>query len=76
MPRTTLDIDASVLRMLKRRQRVEGKSLGQLASELLAVALHSDPEPEPVPFAWDAKPMHARVDLADKEALRRAMEDA
>lgn len=75
MPRTTLDIDASVLRMLKRRQRVEGKSLGQLASELLAVALRSEPEPERAPFTWVSSPMHARVDLADKEAVRRAMED-
>jgi hypothetical protein len=74
MPRTTLDIDAAVLRMLKKRQRAEGKSLGQLASELLAVALHAGPEPEPAPFSWDTQDMRARVDLADKEAVRRAME--
>ena len=76
MPRTTLDLDATVLRMLKRRQRAEGKSLGQLASELLAVALRTAPEPEPVPFRWSSKPMGAKVDLADREAVRRAMEDA
>ena len=75
MPRTTLDIDASVLRMLKRRQRLEGKSLGQLASELLAVALRSEPERERARFAWVSSPMNARVDLADKEAVRRAMEE-
>jgi hypothetical protein len=75
MPRTTLDIDAAVLRMLKRRQRSEGKSLGQLASELLAVALRASPETEPVPFSWSTQDMAARVDLADKEAVRRAMED-
>ena len=45
MPRTTLDLDAGVLRQLKRRKR-SGQSLGQLASELLAGALH-EPATEP-----------------------------
>jgi hypothetical protein len=75
MPRTTLDLDATVLRLLKRRQRAEGKSLGQLASELLAAALRADPEPEPPAFAWGTASMGARVDLADPEAVRRALED-
>ena len=39
MPRTTVDIDASVLRELKRRQERERKTLGQLISELLAKAM-------------------------------------
>lgn len=39
MPRTTLDVDASVLRALKERRRLEHKSLGQLVSEVLAGAL-------------------------------------
>jgi Arc/MetJ family transcription regulator len=39
MPRTTIDIDASVLFELKRRQRSEKRPLGELASELLAEAL-------------------------------------
>ena len=40
MPRTTIDIDAPILRDLKRRQKQEGKSLGRLVSDLLAQALH------------------------------------
>jgi hypothetical protein len=39
MPRTTVDIDASVLRELKKRQVRERKTLGQLISELLAKAI-------------------------------------
>src|SRR5437899_971378 len=39
MPRTTIDIDASVLRELKRRQRREKKTLGQLASDLISRAV-------------------------------------
>jgi hypothetical protein len=73
MPRTTLDLDPSVLAELKRRQRREGKSLGRLVSELLADRLQRDVLPAPEPFAWHARPMVARVDLEDAEAVRRAM---
>lgn len=78
MPRTTVDIDAAVLRELKRRQKRERKSLGQLVSELVAAALAREGArpPAPVPFAWAAKPMGARVDLEDKEAVRAALEKA
>jgi hypothetical protein len=74
MPRTTIDLDASVLRDLKRRGRREGKSLGQLASELLATSL-GQAQPEPQAFDWNSKPMNARVDLEDKEAVYRALND-
>ena len=71
MPRTTIDLDAGVLRELKRRKRT-GQSLGQLASELLAGALH---EPASTPthpaLRWRSARMGARIDLEDKEALRR-----
>ena len=73
MPRTTIDIDAGVLRELKRRQRKEGKTLGQLVSELLAVSLSQGNKPVGA-VRWNAKPMGARVDLEDKEAVRRALE--
>ena len=39
MARTTVDIDAAVLRDLKRLQKRQGKPLGQLISELVAAAL-------------------------------------
>lgn len=74
MTRTTLDIDQAVLRELRRRQRREGKSLGQLVSELLASALAREREEVPATLRWTAKPMRARVDLEDKEAVRRALE--
>ena len=73
MPRTTIDIDAGVLRELKRRQRKEGKTLGQLVSELLAVSLRRSERPTDG-LRWTARPMGARVDLEDKEAVRRALE--
>jgi hypothetical protein len=74
MARTTLDLDPTVLRELKRRARAEGKSLGRVASEVLGAALASDEAAPPTPFAWTSRAMGARVDLEDKEAMRRALE--
>ena len=76
MPRTTVDIDPTVLRELKRRQRREGKTLGRLVSELLSSALEqaNAAAPPPAPLAWSSRAMGARVDLEDREAVRRAME--
>jgi len=75
MARTTLDLDAAVLRELKRRKRSTGQSLGQLASELLAEALH-EPAPARPALRWRSARMGARIDLEDKEAVRRATDDA
>ncbi len=77
LPRTTLDIDATVLDELRRRQRAEGKSLGQLASELLACAIgegDGGQAIEPAPLRWTTRRMGARVDLEDAEAVRSALD--
>lgn len=75
MPRTTIDIDGSVLRRLQDLRRREGKTLGQLVSELLARALSDHGEPKSRELVWNSQRMSARVDLADKEAVRRLLED-
>lgn len=75
MPRTTVDLDASVLRELKRLQAKEGKSLGQLISERLAAALAREKQPSaPARLEWTSRAMGARLDLEDKEAVRAALE--
>lgn len=72
--RTTIDLDPVVLDQLKQRQRREGKTLGRLASELLAVALAEPHPPTPTPdLVWVAEPMRARIDLEDKDALQAAL---
>ena len=79
MPRTTLDLDASVLRELKHRKRGSGRSIGQIASELLAAAFQRTDEPRKpqlIGSRWRTARMGARVDLEDKEALRRALDGA
>ncbi|MCY7303588.1 MAG: antitoxin [Thermoleophilia bacterium] len=73
MTRTTLDLDATVMRELRRRQAVEGKTIGALVSELLAVALAEPPAPTPA-FSWTSRPMAARVDLDDKDAVYAALD--
>lgn len=77
MARTTLDIDGPVLEDLKRIQQREGKSLGRTASDLLAEAIsrYGDGKKKPRAFRWIARPMKARVDLADKEAVRAAADE-
>ena len=76
MPRTTIDIDAPILRDLKRRQKREGKSLGRLVSDLLALALHHSKvgQAGPFSFRWISRSMRAQVDLADKEAVYEALD--
>lgn len=74
--RTTVDLDAPILRELKRLQKIEGKSLGRLVSELLATALagRKTPRDRRQPFQWIARPMGARVDLADKDAVHSILD--
>lgn len=74
MPRTTLDIDSSVLKQLKRRQQATGQTLGALVSELLAPVLAQEPDQRSAPFAWTTAAMHARVDLEDKDAVLDALD--
>ena len=73
--RTTLDIDNPILRELKRLQVKEGKSLGRLVSDLLARALKEEAtSAASSPRSWIARPMGARVNLADKDAIYRALD--
>ncbi|MGH4013315.1 MAG: hypothetical protein ACRDSL_05160 [Pseudonocardiaceae bacterium] len=74
--RTTLDLDSSVLEQLKERQRLQKhKTLGQLASELLAKALAQSAEPATEPLAWTVQPMHARLDLEDRDTVQRILDE-
>jgi Arc/MetJ family transcription regulator len=71
MPRTTVDLDASVLAELRRRAARERKSVGKLASELLAQQLATEsPESRSEALQWTSRDLGIpRVDLEDKEAL-------
>jgi hypothetical protein len=74
MTRTTIDLDASVLEQLRRRAAIEHKSMGQLASERLAVALREETT-QPAPAKWPTRRMgKPKIDLGDKDAVRKALE--
>jgi hypothetical protein len=68
--RTTLDIDDPILKEVKAIHEREGRSIGSVVSELLADALaRRRPARVRSSFRWTARPMNARIDLADKDAL-------
>jgi len=76
MMRTTLDIEGPILKELRSIQKREGGSLGTLVSRLLAMALAREEPVAKRPFRWTARPMQARVDLADKDALYAILDRA
>ena len=61
---------------LKRLGRAQHKSLGRLVSDMLAQALRAQEAKRPAKrtFVWIEKPMGAKVDLADRDALYDAMD--
>ncbi len=75
MTRTTLNLDRRVLAALKRLQSRERKSLGDLASELLAAAIaERDRSNSAGRLSWISRPMDARIDVLDKESIFAALD--
>lgn len=73
--RTTIDIDETVMTELRARQRREGRTLGQVVSELLARALADTAQAQPpAPLVWSSQPMGARVDLDDRDAVAAVLD--
>ena len=77
MSRTTLDIDAPILAELRDLSEREGKSMGSVASELLARALaERASQPRTAPrLVWNTTSGAPAVDLRDKEALWQILDD-
>ena len=77
MPRTTVNLDASILRQLKARAKDEGKSLGDVMSEALAPALCRGGRARATEMGrWNTAPLGPpKVELEDKEAVRQVLDD-
>ena len=76
MARTTLDLDPAIVRELRRRGARDGKSMGQVASELLARAVAVEPDTLAPPFIWTvAESGGLLIDLEDQEAVRRVLDE-
>jgi hypothetical protein len=75
MARTTLNLDPSVMRELRARSKEERRSIGEVASQLLARALREKPTAKPKSFNWVSRSLGApAVDLEDKDALHALMD--
>jgi hypothetical protein len=75
MPRTTLDLDGSVLSELRRRGQREGKSMGQVASELLARGMAEGADRPTHALQWRSDNLgEPLVDLEDEEAVREVLD--
>ena len=76
MSQTTVNLDAPILRDLKRLQKRERKPLGRLVPDLLAQALRraQSADPPGPAFRWHSQPLGSRLDLGDKEAIRALLD--
>ena len=74
--RTTINIAAPVLEELRQIQKQEGGTLGDLVSGLLAEGLRlRRAGPVRNELDWTSQPMHARVDLDDKDAVSAILDN-
>jgi hypothetical protein len=74
MPRTTLDIDSVILEELRARAKAEGKTIGQLTTELLRDAIENPGRTTPCEFAWTTHRMGTPlIDLEDKAAVEQVL---
>jgi hypothetical protein len=72
--KTTLTIDDSVMARLRRESARSGRTMSELVEMALRQLLQSKPEPSDLPPLPSFNGGGAIVDIADREALYRAME--
>ncbi len=72
--KTTLEIDATVMRALKRRAAEEGRTMSELVEAALRAVLFDRRESAALPPLPSFDSGGELVDVADREALDRAME--
>jgi len=73
--KTTLNIDDTVMRRLKREAVRQGKTMSELVESALRSLLQSRKKRPQLPSLPSFKSGGALVDIADREELYRAMED-
>jgi hypothetical protein len=72
--KTTLVIDDSVMVRLREEAARQGRTLSEMVEAALRLLLDSRPEQGSLPPLPSFKSGGARVDVADRDALYRAME--
>jgi len=72
--KTTLNIDATVMAKLKREAARQGRTMSELVETALRLLLQSPRHRKTLPPLPTFQSGGAQVDVADREALYRAME--
>ena len=73
--KTTLNIDDTVMTQLKQEAARQGRTMSELVEMALRILLQSQKRPTSLPTLPTFKSGGAFVDVADREALFRAMEE-
>jgi hypothetical protein len=74
--KTTLIIPDHLMRELKRRAADRGETLSSIVAETLSQGLRAPPRPNEIAPLPVHRMGRARVDVADRDALFRAMEES
>ena len=74
--RTTLDLEAPILKELKAFSKSHSLSLGKSATQLLmkALVMHKAEKKALPKFKWYSQPMGAKIDISDKETLYKILD--
>lgn len=72
--KTTLNIDDSVMRQLKREAMRQGRTMSELVETALRLLFQSQKKPQDLPPLPTFHSGGALVDIADRDALYHAME--
>ena len=72
--KTTLNIDGTVMRQLKREATRQGRTMSELVETALRLLFQSQKKPQDIPPLPTFHSGGALVDVADRDALYHAME--
>ena len=72
--KTTLNIDDSVMRQLKREASRQGRTMSELVETALRLLFRSQKKPQDIPPLPAFHSGGALVEIADRDALYQAME--
>lgn len=72
--KTTLNIDDSVMTLLKQEAARRGCTMSELMESALRILLTAKAAPHPVPLLPGFKSGGSFIDIADRDALYEAME--
>jgi plasmid stability protein len=73
--KTTLNIDDTVMAELEREAARQGRTMSELVETALRLMLHKQSEPQPLPPLPTFDGGRLLVDVADRDALYRLMEE-